>query len=587
MASPAPPLQQSFADLGCPLHAVEFVVVDLETTGGSPRENGITEIGAVRTRGGTVAGEFHTLVNPGVPIPAFIAALTGITDGAVAGAPRIAAVLPQFLEFARGAVLVAHNAPFDVGFLKSAAAHADTPWPEFAVVDTARLARVLLHRDEVPNTRRAPRARHFRSPVTPDHRALTDARATVTVLHGLLERAGDLGAHHLTDLVALGSRVRPEQRRKRTLADGLPTGPGVYRFLAADGRTLYTGKATSLRARVRQYFTAGETRGRILEMIRIADRVAVIECATELEAAVREVRLIAAEQPPYNRRSRNAERVFWVSLTDEAAPRLSVTRSPSAAALGPFPSQRAARRAVEVLHLAHPLRTCTTRLTPRRTAAACLRADLGSCPAPCRDAAAFVPYGEVARSARHTVTADLSPVVTAVTRQLHDVATAERFEEAARLRDDLRLVLAAAENGRALAMLGACAEVVAARAVGRDWHVHVIRHGRLAAATRVPPDADPRAAVAAAVATAADVDPPGRATPTSASAEESRLILAWLGRPGTRLVSLTGVLAQPLIGAQPTLGTLTAVPTGRPRPEPPAAAAPVRSRLARPRPVGA
>ena len=96
--------------LGLPLSHATFVVVDLETTGGSPAEAGITEIGAVRIRGGEVIGEFSTLVNPGVPIPPFVAALTGITDALLAGAPRLGAVLPSFLEFMHGSHDLAHIA---------------------------------------------------------------------------------------------------------------------------------------------------------------------------------------------------------------------------------------------------------------------------------------------------------------------------------------------------------------------------------------------------------------------------------------------------------------------------------------------
>src|SRR6188768_341228 len=113
--------QMSFDELGRPLRDLTFCVVDLETTGGSAEGGSmITEIGAVKVRGGEVLGEFQTLVNPGEPIPAFIAVLTGITDTMVAPAPRIGPVLPAFAEFCRGAVLVAHNAPFDVGFLRAA-----------------------------------------------------------------------------------------------------------------------------------------------------------------------------------------------------------------------------------------------------------------------------------------------------------------------------------------------------------------------------------------------------------------------------------------------------------------------------------
>src|SRR3954467_15942717 len=109
------PHQATFDELGRPLRDVTFVVVDLETTGGSANSCDITEIGAVKVRGGEVIGEFQTLVNPPAALPPFIAVLTGITATMVAGAPKIDSVLPAFLEFSQGAVLVAHNAPFDRG----------------------------------------------------------------------------------------------------------------------------------------------------------------------------------------------------------------------------------------------------------------------------------------------------------------------------------------------------------------------------------------------------------------------------------------------------------------------------------------
>src|SRR3954470_16838857 len=93
------PVQATFDDLGTPLHSLTFVVVDLETTGGSPAACEITEIGAVKVRGGEQLGEFQTLVDPGVPIPPFISVLTGISDSTVAGASRLASALPAFLEF--------------------------------------------------------------------------------------------------------------------------------------------------------------------------------------------------------------------------------------------------------------------------------------------------------------------------------------------------------------------------------------------------------------------------------------------------------------------------------------------------------
>jgi hypothetical protein len=96
------PIQLSFDELDTPLHDTTFVVVDLETTGGSPDTEAITEIGAVKIRGGEVIAEFATLVDPGRSIPPYIVELTGITTAMLIGAPRIDRVLPSFLEFARG-----------------------------------------------------------------------------------------------------------------------------------------------------------------------------------------------------------------------------------------------------------------------------------------------------------------------------------------------------------------------------------------------------------------------------------------------------------------------------------------------------
>ena len=178
------------------------MVVDLETTGGSRDNDAITEIGAVKVRGGEVLGEFATLVDPGRAIPPQIVALTGITSAMVYDAPKIDAVLPAFLEFARGAVLVAHNAGFDIGFLRAAAERNHIAWPKPPVLCTVRLARRVLTRDEAPSVRLSALAQLFGATTTPDHRALHDARATVDVLHGLIGRLG--GGLTRGDLDGLG-----------------------------------------------------------------------------------------------------------------------------------------------------------------------------------------------------------------------------------------------------------------------------------------------------------------------------------------------------------------------------------------------
>src|SRR5277367_5905922 len=171
---------------------LDFTVVDVETTGWAPDDAGITEIGAVRVRGGRVVAEFESLVNPGRPVPAPITELTGIDDQMLTGAPPVTAVLPGLLAFARGSVLVAHNAPFDLRFLIAACAGTGLDWPGFEVLDTVRLARHLMASpQEVPDRKLATLATFFGTPVRPSHRALDDARATAVVLGRLLARLAE------------------------------------------------------------------------------------------------------------------------------------------------------------------------------------------------------------------------------------------------------------------------------------------------------------------------------------------------------------------------------------------------------------
>ncbi|WP_460798277.1 DEDD exonuclease domain-containing protein, partial [Nocardioides pacificus] len=487
--------QRSFDELGRPLRDLTFCVVDLETTGGSAAGGSmITEIGAVKVRGGEVLGEFQTLVNPHTAIPPFIAVLTGISNSMVADAPPIESALPAFLEFAAGCVLVAHNAPFDVGFLKHFAAEQGRPWPTFEVLDTARLARRVITRDDAPNCKLSSLAVLFGASTTPNHRALSDARATVDVLHGLMERLGSLGVHTLEELQTFSSRVSTSQRKKRHLAEALPHAPGVYLFRDEQERVLYVGTSRDLRTRVRSYFTASETRSRMGEMVNLAATVTGIECATPLEAEVRELRLIAEHKPRYNRRSRFPEKVHFLKLTRETWPRLSLVRrvlDDDADYLGPFSSRKTAEKCLAALHDTFPVRQCGGRLPRLPSRSACVLAEMDKCLAPCDGSVDEDGYGAVVRRLRDTLLRRPDEVVEAINERMTALALDERFEEAGSHRDRLAAFIRAASRTQRLTALTRCPEVVAARREddGR-WAVHVVRHGRLAAAGVIPPGAD-------------------------------------------------------------------------------------------------
>jgi len=560
-------VQQTFDELGTALSDVTFVVVDLETTGGSATAGAsITEIGAVKVCHGERLGEFQTLVRPSQPIPPFISVLTGITNAMVADAPRIEAALPAFLEFARGSVLVAHNAPFDVGFLRHYSELMGVGWPRFDVLDTAKLARRVITRDDAPNCKLSSLARLFRSTTTPNHRALSDARATVDVLHGLMERLGNLGVHTLEELQTFSSRVSSAQRKKRHLAEQLPHSPGVYLFRDSRGRVLYVGTSKDLRARVRTYFTASETRSRMGEMVGLAEAVEGIPCSTALEAEVRELRLIAQHKPRYNRRSKFPERVSWVKLTVEAWPRLSLVRQvldDDADYLGPFRSRQQAEAAMSALHESFPIRQCSDRLPRQPSRSACALAEMGRCLAPCDGSASERDYLVTVESVRRSLDASPARVTAAIRLRMERLAAAERFEEATSHRDRMTSFVRAAARTQRLRALTSCAEIVAARRddAGR-WSVHVIRHGRLAAAGVIPPGVSARAWTDA-LQTGADTVIPGPGPAPAATAEESERLLRWLELPGVRLVHVVGTWSCPIDGAESQRELLDTIDTSR------------------------
>ncbi len=204
------------------LSSVTFVVLDLETSGASPQSgSAITEIGAVKVCGGQVLGTFKTFVNPGTPLPPFITELTGITDEMLQDAPQIQSVLPLLFEFLgseKTTVFVAHNAPFDLSFLKASAALHGYLWPNFRVIDTVKAARFVLTKDDVANYQLGTLAAYFRTEISPNHRALDDALATVDVLHGIIERMGAFGITTINQMINARTKKERTNNQRRVIA---------------------------------------------------------------------------------------------------------------------------------------------------------------------------------------------------------------------------------------------------------------------------------------------------------------------------------------------------------------------------------
>ncbi len=302
------------------LRDVTFVVVDVETTGGSASTSSLTEVAAARYRGGEVVGTYQTLVRPDQRIPPLIAALTGISDAMVRDAPPIGEMLPSFLEFVGRGVIVGHNLRFDLSFLNHAlVATAREPLSN-ATVDTLALARRLV-RDQVPNCKLATLAAHLELPHRPSHRALTDVLATGDLLHAMLERAGSFGIVSLGELLDLPLLIGHPQAAKLRLTARLPRSPGVYWFTDAVGQALYVSRASDVRTEVRATFTE-KGRSPMRRLLGQMHAVHHIVCQGDLAAAVIEDRLIGAWTPPFNGTSTKPSRQDQkVSRTDRQSNR--------------------------------------------------------------------------------------------------------------------------------------------------------------------------------------------------------------------------------------------------------------------------
>ncbi len=325
------------------LEKATFVVVDLETTGLRPVSSHICEIGAVRVHQFELLEEFDLLVDPGVPLAPAISALTGLRDAELRGQAHPGIAVRRFLEFAGDAVLVAHNARFDLAFLDRETERLTGARLAGPVVDTVGLARRLLE-GRTPRAGLASLAQFFGTSARPCHRALPDAQATAEILLQLIGLAQERGARTVADLVELAAPRIRKVYAKRTLAFGAPSSPGVYLFRDRHDQVLYVGRARDLRARLRSYFRTDRQRPAVEAALAALERIEWHVMGSELEAALEELRLIRELRPPANARVARPDRYVYLRKRGN-----SVVCSAKPGPLGPFGSRSRARLAARAL----------------------------------------------------------------------------------------------------------------------------------------------------------------------------------------------------------------------------------------------
>ncbi len=408
-----------------------------------------------------------------------------------------------------------------------------------------------MTKDEVRNYKLDTLSQFFKTETSPTHRALDDVRATVSVFHGLIERLGSFGIFTLEELREFSNRITKAQSAKRHLANNIPSAPGVYIFKDAKGAPLYVGKSKNLRSRVRTYFTAGETRKRIREMIALTESIECIITPTALEAAVRELRLIQGAQPRYNRRSRFPERVAWIKLTDENFPRLTITKgapkNPSGA-IGPISGGLAIEEALAAIHEHLPLRQCKPKITDRsmKSASPCILFEINKCGAPCIGNQSLANYNEIVAKFKYFLEVDFRPIAESSNLKMAELSLAEKFEEAIEVRDRYAHLVRAAARTERLKSITQIPEMIVAKPAGDYWEFAIIKYGKLAATNVSSPTTSVSNALETLKLMAEQVTPDGFLQ--QVNHEEVGLVLNYLDSEGTRLVELQGQYAMATFG---------------------------------------
>ncbi len=441
----------------------EFVAIDVETTGLKPRQQRVIEVALIRYKGGIEIERYESLVNPDRGIPAYIANLTSITNGHVEDAPRFHEIADRVIEFIGDALLVGHNIPFDISFLNAELGRADRSELINERIDTMGMSMKLLSGLRKPSLDRVAAQVGLRPRKI--HRAGGDAALTAEVAIRLVEEAVRQGMTSIDQLKSV-SRVIDRQPREdvgrgRSVMDKawlkeVPRKPGVYLMRDQFGHVIYVGKAKSLRERVSSYYSQplGYTRkmdGLLESMVRI-DTIVV---GSELDALLLEAQLIRRYQPRYNTAMRSFEHYPYIRVdTANSWPRISlakVRKDDGATYFGPYRSSAGARRTVDVINGALPLRTCTRSFKNARSyGSPCILLGMGKCLGPCTGQADREEYQRIVHDVVQLLDGRDEALFERLWGELESAATSLDFERAGKLRRDLRSVLGLVENQQRL-----------------------------------------------------------------------------------------------------------------------------------------
>ena len=512
----------------------------------SPATDRVLEIAGIKVRAGVEIDRFSELLDPGQAVPGRITRLTGITSAMVFGKPSASEVLPRFLEFVDESILVAHNFPFDAGFLNAELTRAGLPVLSCPALCTLRMARRLLR--GLPSKGLSGLIQFFGLTVENRHRALDDAEATKDILlRFLAQLADEYGITVVDELLRFQKRTyttlnRPAkhiQHIRETVLPAVPERSGIYFMKGKQAELLYVGKAKDLRRRVRSYFSGIEGHPpRTRQLLRLVREVTWTVTDSELEALVLESQLIKEHQPRYNRAERRYHNRPFVRLGRIGSGTwitvITHIRDDGAQYYGPLPTRGQAEFVAKALVT---LCGAGEDFTDHPSA-------LRQRP-PSRFGGRLAPDGIA--SARDFLQGRGQAVLLQMEARMRGAAAALEFEKAARYRNALQHMRDVARRGNVLAISVFDRNLAVVHRMDTCTQVHLVRFGRCVATVpvQVPPLPEDATRMHACVAAHFEQPPDGPDRFTLQEADEIRILAHWMyqERESLRTVEKAGSAA--------------------------------------------
>ncbi len=428
------------------IEEAEFSVLDFETTGTSARFARAIEVGIVKMKNGKIIDTYSSLINPGSQIPYQITLLTGITNDDVLNAPYFEDIIDEIDFFISGSILVAHNLPFDLSFLKSEYLRAGKEMVEIPKVCTLKLARKIY--PEIPSKSLGNVVKFLKIKHRHIHRALGDASATAKILDKMLTQLQE--EHHIDEVGQLINFMNmPKQKSYRVLKkklsndySSLPAKPGVYYFKDGNDKIIYVGKAKSLKERVRNYFSSNTIR-KAKKIVSSASRLGYEETNTELTALITESELIKKHKPRFNTQLKKYGQSYFLKVDkSNHAPKISSTTIfdfDGNDYFGPISSRDSVRSILEIIDKSFLLRECSEREFKKKKR--CYLADIERCTAPCEVNSVQKEYSNELAKVYEFLSGKNDSALERLLNRMKIFSENEKYEEAAQMRDTINLLL--------------------------------------------------------------------------------------------------------------------------------------------------